>query len=188
MADIFISFIHEEVRVAEAVQRFLQAHLGKNSGVFLSADQWQVYAGEQWLDRIIAELRDAKVVISLFSPTSVKRPWVNFEAGAAWVRPETKLIPVCFGGMSKGNMPKPYSSIQAIQLEDFSDQYYLVTSTLHHLNKIPPPPLPPLSESDDDEVGVWGAQIEEAREPYRKLRDALKRHNDDRKPMTPPPA
>src|SRR5260370_28804799 len=119
MADIFISVIHEEVRVAEAVQRFLQAHLGKHGDVFLSADPWQVYAGEEWLDRIIAEVRNAKVVISLFSAISVERPWVNFEAGAAWVREETKLIPVCFGGLSKGNMPKPYSSIQAVQLEDF---------------------------------------------------------------------
>jgi hypothetical protein len=179
MADIFISFSHEEVRVAEAVQRFLQAHLSDHNGVFLSADQWQVYAGDQWLDRIIVELRTAKVVISLFSPVSVKRPWVNFEAGAAWVREETRLIPVCFGGVSKGKMPKPYSSIQAVQLEDFSDQYYLLSSTLHHLNKMTPPPVPPLS--DADEGGVWGAEIERAREPYRMLRDALRKHDDDRK-------
>lgn len=107
MADVFISFIHEEEQVATAVQRFLQAHLTDRNDVFLSSDRWAIYAGEQWLDRIISELRQAKVVVSLLSPAlspaSVARPWVNFEAGAAWIREGTALIPVCFGGMIKGD-------------------------------------------------------------------------------------
>jgi len=50
MADVFISFIHEERVVAQAVQRFLRAHLERE--VFTSADPWQVFAGEDWLSRI----------------------------------------------------------------------------------------------------------------------------------------
>jgi len=70
MADIFISYIHEETGVAIAVQRLLREHL-KGSDVFMSADQWQIYAGEVWLDRIRTELTSARAVVLLMSPLSV---------------------------------------------------------------------------------------------------------------------
>lgn len=135
MADIFISFIHEEQAVAVAVQQLLRPFLG-NRNVFLSADEWQIFAGEQWLDRIKAELQPAKVVVLLLSPRSVQRPWVNFEAGAAWLTGKV-IVPVCFAGLSKGTLPKPYSNIQALELPD--DDYYLIRSVSNHL-KLPPPP------------------------------------------------
>ena len=181
MAEVFISFIHEEGQVAAAVQRFIQAHLKDHTGVFLSSDQWEIYAGESWLDRIISELRQAKVVVSLLSPESVVRPWVNFEAGAAWVREDTALIPVCFGGMTKGEMPKPYSSLQAVQLDDYFDQYYLLRSIFHYLKRPMLPSLAPLPPPfSDDEYGDANSPIEKNRKPYRELREALKRHNEKR--------
>lgn len=138
MADIFISFIHEEQTVATALQQLLRASLG-NQNVFLSSDEWQIFAGEQWLDRIKEELSPAKVVVLMLSPRSVQRPWVNFEAGAAWLTGKI-LIPACFAGLSKGALPKPYSNIQALDLPD--DAYYLIRSVAHHLKfPIVPPPI-----------------------------------------------
>ena len=40
---------------------------------------------------------------------------MNFEAGAAWLARKT-LIPVCFGNISKGTLPKPYANFQAVDL------------------------------------------------------------------------
>jgi hypothetical protein len=137
MADIFISYIHEENGIAIATQRLLQDHL-QGSAVFMSADQWQVYAGEVWLDRIRTELASALVVVLLMSPTSVGRPWVNFEAGAAWLSGKA-VIPACFGGLTKATLPKPYSGIQALDLPE--EGYYLVSSVAHHLGVLAPPPF-----------------------------------------------
>lgn len=117
MAEVFISLIYEEQRIAQAVQGYLKENL-KDLGrpdVFLSADDWQVFGGEVWLDRIKQELREARVVILMLSSRSVQRPWINFEAGAAWLA-DKAVIPVCFGGLTKGNMPKPYSGIQGLDL------------------------------------------------------------------------
>src|SRR5436309_1278335 len=105
MADVFVSFIHEEQRVADAVQRFLRTHLQRD--VFISANPWQVYAGEDWLQRIRQELEACRVVILMLSPASVGRPWINFEAGAAWLAGKV-VIPVCFGGLRANGLPKPY--------------------------------------------------------------------------------
>lgn len=136
MAQVFISFIHEEQGYAECVQTFIKTVLGDTVGAFLSSDTWQVYAGERWLDRIMEELKTARVVVLMLSPESVKRPWVNFEAGAATIR-NIIIIPVCFGGMTKGALPKPYSNYQAVDLMNKEEQHYLVNSIAHHLG-LPP--------------------------------------------------
>ena len=109
MAGIFISFIHEEVDIADGVRNFLRKKLGQGTKVFLSSDKWTVLAGEDWLKRVKDELTSAKIVVLMLSEISVQRPWVNFEAGAGWLYNKV-LIPVCFGGLHKGAMPKPYSA------------------------------------------------------------------------------
>jgi hypothetical protein len=147
VADVFISFIHEEEKVAAAVQTLLQKKLSGNN-VFLSSDRWQVAAGEIWLDRIREELASASVVLLMLSAKSVLRPWVNFEAGAAWLAGKP-IIPVCFGELTKETLPKPYSGIQALNLRD--EGYYLVTSVARHLRlPLAPPPV------DYDDYGPKG--------------------------------
>ena len=136
MADIFISFIHEEGEIAEALQAFINESY-QSQKVFLSSDQWQVFAGEDWLQRIRDELKSARVVILLLSKRSVVRPWVNFEAGAAWLT-DKKIIPACIGDLDKGDLQKPYSNLQALNLP--ADAYFLLTSIAHHLTLISPPP------------------------------------------------
>jgi len=106
MAGVFISFIPEEIEWAECVQSFVSGILVHKVEPFMSSDRFQVYAGEKWLDRIMDELKGAKVVLLMLSEQSVKRPWVNFEAGAAWTR-DIIAIPICFAGLDKANLPKP---------------------------------------------------------------------------------
>jgi hypothetical protein len=132
MAQVFISFIHEEEGYAEAVKTFLADLLGPNATPFLSSDKLQVFAGEKWLDRITEELRKAEVFLLMLSPTSVTRPWVNFEAGAAWTGGRV-IIPICYRGLRRDGLPKPYSSLQAVDLNGYGEDEYLATSVAHHL-------------------------------------------------------
>jgi hypothetical protein len=132
MSDVFISFIHEEGETAAAVQKFVNQMLGGQANAFLSSDKFQVYAGENWLDRILEELEAAKVVLLILSEKSVMRAWVNFEAGAGWFT-KKKIIPLCIKELNKDNLPKPYSSLQAIDLKYTEEQLYLIRSIAHHL-------------------------------------------------------
>jgi len=137
MAQVFISHTHEEKDVAEAVLQFLREFDLK---AFLSSDHWQIRAGERWFDRITAELNEAKVVILLLSEQSVTRPWINFEAGWAWAT-NKKTIPACFGELTKGKMPRPYSDLQGLDLRD--DYYDLVKDCYSYVQvaKMTPPPV-----------------------------------------------
>jgi TIR domain len=176
MAKVFISFIHEEEEYAEAVQTFIARILGAEAKPFLSSDQRQIYAGEKWLDRIMEELQGATVILLMLSEESVKRPWVNFEAGAAWMKKDTVTIPVCFGDLHIGDLPKPYSSLQAVDLSDEQNHEYLATSVAHHLGL--PKPVGRF-------LGILGAlggderrqQIEWEYSAYEGLRNKLERAN-----------
>jgi hypothetical protein len=70
------------------------------------------------------------------SKQSVERPWVNFEAGAAWTT--KKVIPICIKTMSKDHLPKPYSHLTSIDLRYEEDQLFLIRSIAHHLGVDPP--------------------------------------------------
>ena len=135
-----MSFIHEEEWAATFVNHFINRVLGTGIDVFRSSDDTAIYAGEDWMARIFEELKSAKVLVSMLSPTSVERPWINFEAGAAWMG-DTKVIPVCFNGLTTAQLPKPYSSLQAVEIEEYDGAHYLASSIAHHLNL--PVPLKP---------------------------------------------
>jgi hypothetical protein len=170
MARIFVSFVHEDEKIASAVQDLLQTELDLREEVFLSSDKSQVYAGDLWLQKIKEALSAAEIVILMLSQRSVARPWVNFEAGAAWLADKT-LIPVCYGNLSKNVLPHPYSGIQALNLQ--SDAYYLLKSVTHQLN------LEPMSPAAVYRGTLFerGAGIEDS--AYGRLAKALSEFKDD---------
>jgi TIR domain len=170
MARLFVSFVHEDEKVASAVQGLLQTELNLREEVFLSSDKSQIYAGDLWLQKIKEALSAAEIVILMLSQRSVARPWVNFEAGAAWLA-DKKVIPVCYGNLSKNALSHPYSAIQALNLQ--SEAYYLVKSVNHQLS------LDPLSAG-----AAYGGTKAEGGRPikdgeYERLANALAEFKDD---------
>jgi TIR domain len=136
MADIFISYWVGEQGVADSLYGFLAASLPGKTTIFM-ADSRTIRAGDSWLEIIKRELKESKVVLSILSNDSVKRPWINFEAGAAWI--DKILIPLCFGTLEKGAMPAPYNQLQALQLREPLDAHRLVKDLYWHLAVGKPP-------------------------------------------------
>jgi hypothetical protein len=126
---LFISFVHEDRAVAEAVAALIRENL-RLRNVFMSSDTSLVFAGENWLEKIKEAIGAADAVVLMLSRRSVQRAWVNFEAGAAWIT-DTPMIPVCYGNLSKTGLRHPYSGIQALDLR--TESSYLLTSLTHHL-------------------------------------------------------
>jgi len=170
MARLFVSFVHEDEKVASAVQGVLQTELDLREEVFLASDKSQIYAGDLWLQKIKEALSAAEIVILMLSRRSVARAWVNFEAGAAWLA-DKKIIPVCYGNLSKDALPHPYSATQAVNLQ--SEAYYLVKSVHRQLN------LKPMW-GDAAYRGTWaelGRPMKDGE--YERLANALAEFKDD---------
>ncbi len=55
------------------------------------------------------------------------------------------MIPVCIGGLKIDNLPKPYSSLQAVEIDTHDGLHYLVSSVAHYLG-LPAPEKPIFTE------------------------------------------
>lgn len=160
---------------------FIHKVLGSDVDAFMS-DQSTIYAGEDWMNRIFSELKESKVLVSMLSPVSIQRPWINFEAGAAWMG-EVKVIPTCFWGLDVGKLPKPYSNLQAVNLETHEGSFYLADSIAHHLKLAPP--KKPFFEDDLSSYKSLGLAIDEDENkkmfmPYQYLNFIVKLHSNIR--------
>lgn len=117
---VFISHITEESALAKILSEEIKsAYLGLLD-TFVSSDGESLPAGGRWLDKIDQALSASAIQISLCSPQSVKRPWINFEAGASWIR-RIPVVPICHSGLSKSGLPVPLSMLQAADATNEAD-------------------------------------------------------------------
>ena len=114
---IFISHITEEENVAAKLKRMMADDFLHQFKVFLSSDTESIAAGDEWFSSVGEALRNSSIFIVLCSPISITRPWVNFEAGAAWMR-EIPVIPVCFSGLRPRDLLMPLAARQGVELKD----------------------------------------------------------------------
>jgi len=83
---VFISHVMEDAAVAARLKRKMTEDFLGQLTVFLSSDTESIAAGEEWLSSVSEALRNSSIFVVLCSPMAIARPWVNFEAGAAWMR------------------------------------------------------------------------------------------------------
>jgi len=114
---LFISHISEERKIAEGIKIALSRDFLGLVNVFVSSDTESISAGEEWLLSVEKALRDCTIFIILCSPESIRRPWINFETGAAWMR-DIPIIPVCHSGLLPHDLRMPLSLKQGISLND----------------------------------------------------------------------
>lgn len=112
---IFISHISEEADVAALLKQLVEKDFLGMVKFFASSDITTIRGGEVWLDAIRNGISASAAVMVLCSHASVKRPWVQFEIGAAWMMEKT-IVPICHSGMRLQDLPMPLSAIQGIEL------------------------------------------------------------------------
>lgn len=100
--------------------------LPNGTSLFRASNIFTLVGGEKFEDRIKGEIAECSAFIMMCSEKSFQSHWVHLEAGAAWVK-DKPVIPVCYGGQSRGGLPRPYSSFHAIDLDE---PYGLVRSTI----------------------------------------------------------
>jgi len=91
---IFISHISEEAKLAAILKAHVEADFIDTVSVYVSSDTESISAGENWLTSIDVPLSEACIELILCSKASINRGWVNFEAGAGWMR-HIPVVPVC---------------------------------------------------------------------------------------------
>ena len=111
---IFISHAAANARLARTLAEVFE-QLGATT--FLASRAGDIRADEDWLRGIERALQEADTYIVLLTPESTLRPWVNFEAGAAWFS-EKQLLFLRIDGLAAADIPLPISSRQVYALDD----------------------------------------------------------------------
>jgi len=78
--------------VAQQIGRRIREDCGATT--FLDVDDMAV--GDNFMQRLHAELQQAQELVALFTPWSARRPWVWIEIGAAWVQ-KKRVVAVLYG-------------------------------------------------------------------------------------------
>ena len=114
---IFISHISKETELAQCLKEHLYNDFLGMLDIFVSSDRSSIKLGDKWLKQVEEALDDAGILIILCSKESIKRPWVNFEAGAAWIR-KIPVIPICHSRLAPSKLSTPLSMLQGISGND----------------------------------------------------------------------
>jgi hypothetical protein len=110
MADVFISYSHEDRLQVEQLAAFLEA------------EGWSVWfdrsltAGEAWRDEIATELVKARAALVVWTQSSIKSDFVRAEAGRA--KAEAKPIPVKASGVKYRDIPPPFGEMHTEPMEN----------------------------------------------------------------------
>lgn len=114
---VFISHITEEKQIALAIKELLEEAYVDQIEVFVSSSKRSIRVGDEWFQKIRDSLERCELEIVLTSPNSIRRPWVNFEAGAGWIR-KIPVIPLCHSGLQISKLPPPLQNLQAVLATD----------------------------------------------------------------------
>ena len=90
--------------------------LASGISVFVASRPGDIPTGSDWLKEIHGNLRLADAFLFLLTPRSVERPWVWYEAGAAWFS-DKRRIHVATAGLDRGDIPYPLGAIQTLQID-----------------------------------------------------------------------
>ncbi|HNG81219.1 MAG TPA: toll/interleukin-1 receptor domain-containing protein [Burkholderiaceae bacterium] len=95
---LFISHASEESAIALILQDWIESTFLGKVDVFVSTNSKDSPVGDQWFNSLQAALESATTSIIICSRTSHSRPWMNFEAGACWIK-GIPIIPLTIGGL-----------------------------------------------------------------------------------------
>ncbi|MGA1870590.1 MAG: toll/interleukin-1 receptor domain-containing protein [bacterium] len=109
---IFLSYSHADRAWVEQFVHSLTSH---------QIDVWydvnDIKAGDRWQDLIQDALRKSSILVAILSKSSINRPWMFFEVGAA-VADGKRVIPVLIQGLDVRDLPSLLIQFQVVAVDD----------------------------------------------------------------------
>lgn len=114
---VFISHIHEETAIANAVGNLISRMFPDTFEVYIYSQE--VRPGEKWFEALVEALQSCDICLVIATPDSIENPWVNFECGGAWAT-GSLIIPCCANHMTVAHLPEHLKPLTVIDLSSHS--------------------------------------------------------------------
>ncbi len=102
---VFLSWSKDRGKeIAQVLHKFLP-YILQNVQPFMS--DRDLRSGEEWANRLDAELDDADFGILCLTEDSIDSPWLLFEAGALVKRPKASVCGILIDGLPESHIPSP---------------------------------------------------------------------------------
>ncbi len=109
---IFLSYSHAD---RAWVDKFVHSLADRQINVWY--DVHDIKAGDRWQELIQDALRKSLILVAVLSKSSIDRPWMFFELGAA-VADGKRVIPVLIEGLDVRDLPSLLTQFQVVAVED----------------------------------------------------------------------
>lgn len=135
---IIICHIHEDTSIAQILQDWIESTFVGQSDVFVHSDDEIILSDAAWLEKVDDALEGANALILVISPTSIQKPWLNFELGCAWMK-GIFILSICHSGITIANLPPPLSMFQGLDLiqENFPEMLFTLLGKQLGIRKLP---------------------------------------------------
>ncbi|MEO8629838.1 MAG: toll/interleukin-1 receptor domain-containing protein [Betaproteobacteria bacterium] len=131
-AAVFISHVSQEAALAALLKNAIARDF-PGIDIFVSSDLGSIEVGTDWLPCIEHAINKSSVLIVLCSQDSIRRPWVNFELGAAWMR-SIPIVPLCHTDLTPADLPMPLSvkdGLEANSSKELIRLYAVIARTMN---------------------------------------------------------
>jgi hypothetical protein len=138
-SSVFISHASEDVALASVFKEWVDKTFPSRCSAFVSSSLDSLPPGSLWYTSIQDELAKAQVLICLVGPRSKDRPWILFEAGAAWLK-QIAVVPILHSGLQPGELGYPLTGLQLMRVVDpiFPKAFLQMISNECMLGGVPP--------------------------------------------------
>jgi len=123
---VFVSHAAVDEEIAMCLKSAMEETLPEIR-IFVSSDPEDLKPGDPWVEVILSNLSQAELIIVLATQRGLSRKWVWYESGACWSR-GVRVVPCCVGSLRKGELPAPFSSFQALNIDEEDGFRHLITA------------------------------------------------------------
>ena len=116
---VFLSHSALDREVARSLKEVLATHTKGEIEWWLSSDGQSIRGGKNWRAEVEKALRECRLLFILFTPTSQRSAWVQFEAGFADALGKD-IVPIALPGFDVDAIPGPLQHKQGFNLRGAS--------------------------------------------------------------------
>lgn len=163
---IFLSHHSANRCIADALSNLIEDAFSGHVEPFISTS---IPIGANWLIQVKGHLVASDEILTIFTHSSAKRPWINIETGYG-IMSDMPVTPILCGGFSAKDISVIYQLQQTVDESNDSDVLRLFSSILSRLQLKHPSAKPKLSESEF--LAEWRSKVTSAvrRNPSSTLR------------------
>ena len=128
----FISVATEEAEISILLRHWILQLFPEFSPCFVAVENLRL--GDRWLEQIERVLSEVEIFIVIFSQKSLKRHWLHFESGTAWIN-KRPIIVLTHSDLRKNDLPTPYSAFQGCRIDEADGIDKLLSDLCKHAGR-----------------------------------------------------